>query len=147
MFLEYINKQAHRWRGMLVCPYGTTKCQFHNHEIQNAGFKCKLVDVKRKHVRMHCKAGFPVDLWCVEEIPIIVKEASDATYANVNFAIKTFCTMGYEPFTPAVLNDAIILSSASPEVQQECRKILQLCAECQGLSANSKITRIAPNQI
>jgi hypothetical protein len=119
MFLEYINKQAHRWRGMLVCPYGTTKCQFHNHEIQNAGFKCKLVDVKRKHVRMHCKAGFPVDLWCVEEIPIIVKEASDATYANVDFAIKTFRTMGYEPFTRAVLDDANILSLASSEVQQE----------------------------
>ena len=97
-------------------------------------------------MRMHCNAGFPADL-CVEEILIIVKEASDATYANVDFAIKTFCTMGYEPFTCAVLDDANILSLASSEVQQEHGKILQLRVERQGLSANSKITRIAPNQI
>ena len=68
-------------------------------------------------MRMHCNAGFPADL-CVEEILIIVKEASDATYANVDFAIKIFCTMGYEPFTCAVLDDTDILSLASPEVEK-----------------------------
>ena len=67
---------------------------------------------------MHRRAGFPADL-CVEEIPIIVKEASDATYANVDFAIETFRIMGYLPFTRTVLDDANILSSASQEVQQE----------------------------
>jgi hypothetical protein len=36
----------------------------------------------------------------VEEIPIILKEASDATYANVDFAIETFCIMGYVPTPP-----------------------------------------------
>ncbi len=145
-FLEHINKQARRWQGMLVCSYGMSKCQFHDHEIQNASFKCKLVDVKCKHVQMHRRAGFPADL-CVEEIPIIVKEASDAMYANVDFAIETFRIMGYVTFTRAVLDDADILSSASQEVQQERGKILQLHVERQGLSANSKITRVAPNQI
>ncbi len=81
----------------------------------------------------------------MNEIPIIVKEASDAMYARVDFAIETFCIMGYIPFTRAVLDDADILSSASQEVQQERGKILQLRVEHQGLSANSKITRIAPN--
>ena len=145
-FLEYINKQACHWQGMLVCSYGMSKCQFHDHEIQNASFKCKLVVVKWKHVQMHCRAGFSADL-CVEEIPIIVKEASDAMYANVDFAIETFCIMGYVTFTRAVLDDADILSLASQEVQQDCGKILQLSVKCQGLSANSKITRVAPNQI
>jgi hypothetical protein len=114
-FLEYINKQGHRWWGMLMCPYGTSKCQFHDHEIQNASFKCKLVDVKCKRVQMYHRAGFPADL-CMEEIPIIVKEASDATYAHVDFAIETCCIMGYVPFTHAVLDDANILSLTSQEV-------------------------------
>ena len=73
-----------------------------------------------------------------KEIPIIVKEASDATYANVDYAIETFRIMGYVPFTRAVLDDADILSSASQEVQQEHGKILQLRVERQGLSANNK---------
>jgi hypothetical protein len=47
------------------------------------------LSVKRKRVQMHHRAGFPADL-CVEEIPIIVKEASDATYANVDLQLKHF---------------------------------------------------------
>ena len=38
-FLKYINNDAHRWCGMLVCPYGTSKTQFHDHEKQNGSFR------------------------------------------------------------------------------------------------------------
>jgi hypothetical protein len=77
----------------------------------------------------------------------MVNEALDAMHTNVDLAIKTFCIMGYEPFTHTVLDDTDILSSASPEVQLERRNILQLHVKRQGLSVNSKITHVSPNQI
>lgn len=145
-FLKYINDAAHRWCGMLVCPYGTSKTQFHDHEIQNGSFKCALYKVKRERVMRHREAGIPADLY-VEEVVIIVKEASDATYGNVEFAQKTFRLMGYLPFSRAVMDDPDILSSAPAQVQQERGQILKLRRERQGEPANSRRVRVAPNQV
>ena len=72
-----------------MCPYGMSKCQFHNHVIQNAHFKCQLVDVKQILAQRRCEAGLPADLF-VKEIPVMVKEVSDETYAHVEYAQKCF---------------------------------------------------------
>jgi hypothetical protein len=145
-FLKYINDKAHRWRGMLVCPYGTSKTQFHDHEKENATFKCRLFEAKRLRVRKRREHGLPADL-TVDEVPIIVKEASDASYANIDFAQETFRLLGYLPFTRAVLDDPEILSTAPPEVQAERGRILKLRRDRQGISVTSRALRVAPNQI
>jgi hypothetical protein len=59
---------------MLVCLYGTAKTQFHDHEKENATFKCRLFEVKCLRVRKHREHGLPADL-TIDELPIIVKEA------------------------------------------------------------------------
>ena len=110
-FLRYVNNPATKWGTALVCPYGTQKTQFHDDEIQNGSFKCKLVECKKQRVNKKREHGLRADLE-PEEIPIIVKEASDATYANREFALKTLSKLGFFPFTRAVLDDPEILSSA-----------------------------------
>lgn len=52
-FLKHVTADETRWRAMLVCPYGTSKTQFHDHEKQNATFKCALSKEKRKLIGKH----------------------------------------------------------------------------------------------
>ena len=140
-FLKYVNDDKHRWGAGLCCPYGTSKTQFHDNEKQNAGFKCALVKAKRLRCRQKREHGLPADLE-PEEIPIIVKAASDATYAIRDFATRTFSELGMLPFTRAVLDDPDILATASPEVQAERGRIMKLRNK-----PNNRMARIAPNQI
>ena len=129
-----------------MCPYGTSKTQFHDHEKENAGFKCALYETKRLRVQKRREHGLPANL-DIEEIQIIVKEASDKTYTNVQFSTDTFALLGYSPFTRAVLDDPEILSSAPPEVQTERARILNLRRERQGDAVTSRTIRALPNQI
>ena len=82
-----------------------------------------------------------------EEIVMIAKTASDATYANVEFGKRTFAELGYAPPTRSVLEDSVILSSTLSEVQADRTKILSSRIKRQGIPANSSSVRVAPNEI
>ena len=141
-----MNNKDSKWGAFLVCLYGTSKTQFHDHGIQNGNFKCKLYKTKRLRVLKRMEHGFPADL-PTEEIALIVKTSFDAPYANVKFGKQAFSELGYPPFTRSVLDDPEILTSASQEVQTERARILSLCRQHQGIPTNSRSFRVAPNQV
>lgn len=114
----------------------TTECQL----------KCKLSEEKRNLVAKHREIGLPSDLY-VEGMEVITKAATDATDARVEHSKDTFRVMGYLPVNRAVLDDPKILSSASPEIQQECREIFKVCREKQNLSITSQYICVSPNQV
>lgn len=145
-FLKYVNTAVTKWSVPLVCPYGTHKTQFHDDEKQNGSFKCALFEAKRTRILARREAGLPAEL-TPEEIPIIVKTASDKSYANRDFAVRTLIDLGYSPFTRAVLDDPEILRTASPAVQEERGRIIKLRQERQGTTQSSTFVRPAPNQV
>ena len=104
-YLKYLNHIDNRWGSYLVCPYNTSKTQFHDHEIQN-DFRCKLYKTKCKRVLKQRGHGFSVDL-PTEETAMIAKAASDAIHANADFCKRMFADLGYAPFARAVLDDPL----------------------------------------
>ena len=74
----------------------------------------------------HRQHGLPADLNTCE-IGIVAKEASDATYAQVEYGEKALSELGYVPFIIVVLDHPDILVSARPEIQAERNQTLIAC--------------------
>lgn len=77
-----------------------------------------------------------------KEIPIIVTAASDASYADRNFAKRTLYELGMTPFTRAVIDNPDILATTYPEVQADCGRIVKLRSK-----PNSRMAHIAQSYI
>ena len=60
----------------------------------------------------------------VEEVIIIVKEASDVPFTEKEYGVATLAELGYSPYNRAVLDHSDVLETASPEIKSQRTQVL-----------------------
>jgi hypothetical protein len=100
--LEEQSKIPPRWSVVLGQPYGTGEWQPHDHKSQNNIFKLNLQREKISLIKRKRAAGLLGEIE-KDEIILIIAQATQASFANVNHSQSTLAATGWNPPTMAPL--------------------------------------------
>ena len=123
-FLTYINEEPTRYVVVVGCLYGTGMWQLHDDKAQNGNFKTMLRLAKKKMYDKKRLAGLPIKIR-PDEIVIVVKDAVENSFMNVENTLSALSRRGIYPFNRNILMDPQILATAPEDVRQERTEVLR----------------------
>ena len=123
-FLTYINEEPTRYVAVVGCPYGTGMWQLHDDKAQNGNFKTMLRLAKKKMYDKKRLAGLPIKIR-PDEIVIVVKDAVENSFMNVENTLSALSRRGIYPFNRNILMDPQILATAPEDVRLARTELLR----------------------